>query len=229
MDLNTRVCYGYNSMDLRPYIWIQIHVTGFFLPFHRWYVAVYEQALEKKCGYTGVSPYWNWTIGERSENALSRHALTRRHLASCIADSGGVFDSDFFKDADPESGLGGWGDSTKDFSVTDGAFSDFMNAYPNPHILRRNFSLQPWADLGDLSGFNPYPDEYANATFTYEAISELINGFVGDFVGFQKLFEQTQGAHGTPFEVCVIHCTRLSVGIRGSPLDDGRRPRWNVP
>ena len=98
------------------------------------------------------------------------------------------------------SGIGGWSDSTKDFSVTDGAFNDFMVAYPNPHILRRSFSLQPWADLGDLNGFNPYPDMYANATFTPEMIDGLINGYVGDFVGFQADFEKTQGAHGMTLE-----------------------------
>ena len=118
-------------------------------------------------------------------------------LVPYLPDSTDVFGSDFFKDSDPKSGLGGWGDPTKDFSVTDGAFSDFVLAYPNPHILRRNFSIQPWSYVGDLDGFNTYPETYANTTFTREVISGLINGFVGDFVGFQADFEKAQAAHGT--------------------------------
>ncbi|KAL5536597.1 hypothetical protein ACEPAF_420 [Sanghuangporus sanghuang] len=160
--------FVYMHMDLN----IRIHSTGYFLPFHRWYVAVYEQVLKEKCNYMGVSPYWNWSI-----------------------DSTDVFDSDFFKDSDPTSGLGGWGDPSKDFSVTDGAFSDFMVAYPNPHILRRNFSVQPWSYVGDLNGFNTYPETYANTTFTPDVISAMINGYVGDYVGFQADFEKSQGAH----------------------------------
>ena len=93
--------------------------------------------------------------------------------------------------------MGGWGDPNKDFSVTDGAFSDFMVAYPNPHILRRNFSIQPWSYLGDLNGFNTYPETYANTSFTPDVMDAMINGYVGDFVGFQADFEKAQGAHGS--------------------------------
>lgn len=41
----------------------KIHFTGLFLPWHRWYVAVYETALKERCGYEGSSPYWNWSMG----------------------------------------------------------------------------------------------------------------------------------------------------------------------
>ncbi|TFY74831.1 hypothetical protein EWM64_g9182 [Hericium alpestre] len=39
----------------------KIHFTGLFLPWHRWFVQAYETALKDQCGYTGASPYWNWT------------------------------------------------------------------------------------------------------------------------------------------------------------------------
>ena len=42
---------------------LQIHFTGQFLPWHRWYLYVFEQSLKYRCGYNGVSPYWNWSIG----------------------------------------------------------------------------------------------------------------------------------------------------------------------
>jgi len=43
---------------------LQIHGTGFFLPWHRIYVQAFEDALRSKCGYTGVQPYWDWTKGD---------------------------------------------------------------------------------------------------------------------------------------------------------------------
>ena len=65
MDLNHRVlqseCYRYH-LKLKV-LFLQIHFTGQFLPWHRWYLHAFEESLKNKCGYTGVSPYWNWTIG----------------------------------------------------------------------------------------------------------------------------------------------------------------------
>lgn len=34
---------------------------GKFLPFHRYFTWIYEQALREECGYDGVQPYWDWT------------------------------------------------------------------------------------------------------------------------------------------------------------------------
>ncbi|OTB18066.1 hypothetical protein K445DRAFT_315825 [Daldinia sp. EC12] len=39
-----------------------IHYTGTFLAWHRWFVYNYEQALKNECGYTGSQPYWNWAL-----------------------------------------------------------------------------------------------------------------------------------------------------------------------
>ena len=36
------------------------HGSTFFLPWHRYYVWHYEQALRTECGYKGYQPYWNW-------------------------------------------------------------------------------------------------------------------------------------------------------------------------
>lgn len=51
--------YAYVHSDLNP----TIHFTGLFYPFHRYFVWSYTQALKNDCGYTGVSPYWDWTLG----------------------------------------------------------------------------------------------------------------------------------------------------------------------
>lgn len=37
-----------------------VHLDGFFLTWHRYYLWLFEQDLEKQCGYTGAFPYWNW-------------------------------------------------------------------------------------------------------------------------------------------------------------------------
>ncbi|KAJ7796656.1 Di-copper centre-containing protein [Mycena olivaceomarginata] len=104
-----------------------IHFTGLFLPWHRWYVHVYEGALKSKCNFRGVSPYWDWT-----------------------KDASNVYESTLLKDASPVHGLGGWGDPNNDYRVPDGAFSSsssFRLSYPSPHTIRRNFTLQPYMKL----------------------------------------------------------------------------------
>ncbi|KAK5659064.1 hypothetical protein OQA88_1152 [Cercophora sp. LCS_1] len=36
------------------------HGSTFFLPWHRYYIWHYENALRTECGYNGYQPYWNW-------------------------------------------------------------------------------------------------------------------------------------------------------------------------
>ncbi|KAK0725080.1 hypothetical protein B0H67DRAFT_531108 [Lasiosphaeris hirsuta] len=36
------------------------HGSTFFLPWHRYYIWHYENALRTECGYKGYQPYWNW-------------------------------------------------------------------------------------------------------------------------------------------------------------------------
>lgn len=38
----------------------RIHLNGFFLAWHRGFVANYEHALRVECGYQGTQPYWDW-------------------------------------------------------------------------------------------------------------------------------------------------------------------------
>jgi hypothetical protein len=42
---------------------LQIHGTGFFLPWHRWYIQALENAMKERCNLTTHSPYWDWTKG----------------------------------------------------------------------------------------------------------------------------------------------------------------------
>jgi tyrosinase len=39
-----------------------VHASGLFLPFHRYFVHLFEQDLRTKCSYAGPFPYWDWTL-----------------------------------------------------------------------------------------------------------------------------------------------------------------------
>ena len=39
---------------------LDIHYSGVFQAWHRWFVYQYELALRNECGYTGYQPYWDW-------------------------------------------------------------------------------------------------------------------------------------------------------------------------
>ena len=38
----------------------QVHISAYFLTWHRYYLHLFEQDLKDSCGYTGAFPYWNW-------------------------------------------------------------------------------------------------------------------------------------------------------------------------
>ncbi|CAH0045811.1 unnamed protein product [Clonostachys solani] len=39
---------------------LDIHFSGVFQPWHRWFLHRYEKALREECGYEGYQPYWDW-------------------------------------------------------------------------------------------------------------------------------------------------------------------------
>jgi tyrosinase len=39
-----------------------IHGTGTFLPWHRYALSLYEDALRDECGWKGGQPYWDWHL-----------------------------------------------------------------------------------------------------------------------------------------------------------------------
>ena len=38
------------------------HHTASFLPWHRYFLHIYESTLRSKCGYEGGLVYWDWTL-----------------------------------------------------------------------------------------------------------------------------------------------------------------------
>ena len=141
----------------------------------RWFTYLFDTSLRHTCGYSGPTPYWDWS-----------------------RDHADLFSSPVFEDS-PESGLGGTGDCDSspeaDCTVTTGAFApstgDFELSWPIPHPLRRNLTL--------LTGWWPHelpqnrtlgPDFVRNSTeqttgdfFRFQHAMTLMHNHVHNFVG----------------------------------------------
>jgi tyrosinase len=98
-----------------------VHGVAAFLPWHRYFVQVYEDALHE-CGYTGTAMYWDW-----------------------VADSSNPTQSAVW---DPITGFGGNGTGPPQSlgrapRVMDGPFADYSPRYwgpdVDPHGLCRNW------------------------------------------------------------------------------------------
>jgi len=44
------------------HIGVDFHESAVFLPWHRYFLKVYEDALREECGFEGQLPYWDWTL-----------------------------------------------------------------------------------------------------------------------------------------------------------------------
>lgn len=52
-----------------------IHYTGNFLSWHRYFTWQYEQTLRNECGYNGSQPYWNWALTSSEMGGLNNSAV----------------------------------------------------------------------------------------------------------------------------------------------------------
>ncbi|KZO93320.1 tyrosinase [Calocera viscosa TUFC12733] len=143
------------------------HFTAYFLPWHRWFLYLFDTKLRTTCGYNGPTPYWDWS-----------------------RDHADLFSSPIF-DPDPEHGLGGTGDCDSfpqaDCVVDTGAFAptapygEFKLAWPIQHYLRRNLTL--------LTGWFPH-ERPQNSTIGPEFIKNATEHTTGDFFKFQWAMTQ---------------------------------------
>jgi len=163
----------YLHMDLNP----KIHWTGHFFTWHRYYLNFFEDALVEKCGYSGATPYWDWS-----------------------SDAPDMYNSPFFDDS--PSGVGGWGDPKNDYQINTGGFKDLIVAYPTPHRIRRNYTLYPFRNPGagrlfpnDPLAPPPPTDLMINASMTKRNYEYTVNNFTGNFIGFHSYTESLAGVH----------------------------------
>ena len=103
----------------------------------------------------------------------------------CI-DAPDFYESSFWKDSDPVSGLSGWGDPNADFAVPDGGFYNLSLSYPVPHLVRRNFSLFAFDRLPTPPIITD-PLKMVNTSFTASVIEGVLGSPVGDYKGFQTV------------------------------------------
>lgn len=103
-----------------------------------------------------------------------------------------------FSDSDYD-GLGSWGDPKNDFQISTGGLKDVRLAYPIPHRIRRNFTLDFPPGFPTPSGLPP-PDLslMLNTTFTREVVNSVLNSTAGDYVNFQVTLENIAGPHPGP-------------------------------
>jgi tyrosinase len=155
----------------------QAHDAAPFLPWHRYFIHVYELALRQECGYTGHLAYWDWTLDWKDP------------AKSPIWD--------------PETGFGGDGNPSGNetvFSgrcVMDGPFADYTVYYSNntvnPHCLSRGFACMEESGHFDGIFLSPQATQRSHNKTTYFEFllalemgphNSIPNGVCGDFFSF---------------------------------------------
>ena len=138
------------------------------------------------------------------------------------------YNSDFF-DNSSSSGVGAWGDPANDYQIFTGGLKDIMLAYPSPHHIRRNFTVQPLRLPNPINLFPNDPtvpplskDLMINTTMTKENVDYTVNGFEGDFIGFQAYVESVAVSSTSlplfsavlthPYRVCIPASISSSLG-----------------
>ncbi|KAG8748989.1 hypothetical protein FRC14_001776 [Serendipita sp. 396] len=154
--------------------WTDFHGNAYFLPWHRWFVWVHSEAMASECGYTGPTPYWNYSMDYKNPFASP------------------IFSTD-------ETGFGSHGRQKLNvsglvgFKVDNGPFANLKVNLPIPHYLMRNFSA--WKDI-DKTGEWGYalgeafsPKEVARALSAKKFIDleAIIDGYnVTNFMGLHN-------------------------------------------
>ncbi|KAF9873842.1 hypothetical protein CkaCkLH20_08576 [Colletotrichum karsti] len=155
----------------------QIHFVANFLPWHRWFVQLHENLLRDECGFTGVHPYWDWTID---------------------ADAKNMPQSPLF---DPVTGFGGNGQFTGSKEpgfqrcVVDGPFANtnltLAMGWPNMteqgnrlHCLTREFNSGDQFDengnslVGDMQ-MAAYDSKVMTAIYAFDKFPDMVNMLEG--------------------------------------------------
>ncbi|KAH8771953.1 monooxygenase [Diaporthe sp. PMI_573] len=126
----------------------KIHFVASFLPWHRWFVHIYEQALQGDCGLSFPMPYWDWSLdaGHLPDSALLS--------GSARTGFGGTGPGGFVSPSRP---------NPLTSCVPDGAFANLTVAYysgaARPHCLNRGFA--------DGVGDPVHPERGANMSAYY--------------------------------------------------------------
>lgn len=189
----------------------EVHLDGFFLTWHRYYLHLFEQDLRHECGYNGSFPYWNLpataddlhasAVFDGSENSMSGDGE--------YVNSGDIVLAPTFS---LPHGQGGG-------CVTSGPFSDWqtvMADIPISNIIEglplpdTAFQLNQTCLTRDLN--NVVAQRYCNYTAVDQAVQAedlatfdfLVNGaFGGDVLGIHSGAHFSIGSPGSSIYVSV--------------------------
>ena len=184
------LAHGSSKTAYDDFPWIHSRVGYFthhsapFLPWHRYFLHIYETTLRDKCGYSGTLVYWDWTLDwEALENSP-------------------LFDS--------QTGFGGDGEVGGEITVSrtgrcviDGPFAgivaDYYDVKYQPHCLSRGFrDLE--GNLGHLDGHGITPDSIDEVLSldSYEDFVTLMESRIHDVIpyGISGDFETFTAPYG---------------------------------
>ncbi|KAF5519311.1 Tyrosinase ustQ [Colletotrichum aenigma] len=133
-----------------------IHFVSSFLPWHRWFLWLFEQALQNDCNYDSTIPYWDWTL-DYAAGAFSP-----------------VFDAD--------TGFGGDGDEST-LCIASGSFVDFNVSTPDNHCLQRKFDMSLLEQYNSPSEVNTTLEYSSYSAFRPGIESGLHRGGHGAIAG----------------------------------------------
>jgi tyrosinase len=181
--------------------WIHSHVGYYthnsapFLPWHRYFLHIYETTLREQCNFTGELVYWDWT-------------LDWEHL-----EHSPIFDAD--------SGFGGDGDKNGNITigrtgrcVVDGPFTGIQAKYYDvkykPHCLSRGFRDDE-GNLGHMNGdaISPQSIEEVLQIGDYERFVAEMESRVHDAIPFGiggdfETFTAPYGKNSSLFSACSL-------------------------
>ncbi|KAF2754987.1 tyrosinase [Pseudovirgaria hyperparasitica] len=175
---------------------LNIHGTGNFFAWHRYYIWTYEQALRNECGYTGYQPYMDWgkyAMDPENSPIFDGSATSMGSNGAFIAHDAVGIPSNASPSISIPTGNGGG-------CMTNGPFVDFpVNLGPclpslsyvepnpradclgyNPRCIRRDISQwtsSRWTKDSDIADvIENYPDPTA---WTYRFQGDFPAGYMG--------------------------------------------------
>ncbi|CAH0028277.1 unnamed protein product [Clonostachys rhizophaga] len=152
---------------------LDIHFSGVFQPWHRWFLHRYEKALRDECGYMGYQPYWDWakshTATEKSpvfngdSYSLGGNGDSIPHQGPVIVPPARLGGGSIQLPA----GVGGG-------FVTTGPFANVtINLGPTEQLEGKNI-LPSVSEDPELSRPSMFPCKPSNATHEETAVSESV-------------------------------------------------------
>ncbi|KAI5861276.1 hypothetical protein GGS23DRAFT_160792 [Durotheca rogersii] len=123
-----------------------VHWVGHFLPWHRYYLWKFEQALRKECSYGGSLPYWGWAQDSDNETSILKSPIF--HPDTGFGGNGPYIEDVSYFPEEWQTGIdipgrsGGGCIADGPFAGSNISMGPGNHTEYNPHCLRRDMS--PW-------------------------------------------------------------------------------------